>query len=342
MICPKCGKETTGSFCTFCGEPIKETKKIHNIIHSESIRKFLPMPARIAAIFWTVCCIFNLSQISKIGLGQYIGVTLFGFILFIGITDIVYFKKHSHLTPVLKTEKPTLTYQKIDFNKPFDQMEGHEFEYYCADILGKNDFTNVEVTKGSGDQGIDIIAYKDGVKYGIQCKCYSSDIGNKAVQEAFSGKTFYECHVAAVLTNRYFTKSAKELAEKNGVLLWDRDMLLKFNKETELSISSDQGRVATPEEAREFISPYIDQINSRYSNRHHNSSSMAMLNTKTYGCTKNKWISLLLCIFTVCGHKFYEGKVGMGVLYLLTFGLFGIGWILDIIALIKKTNPYYV
>lgn len=114
----------------------------------------------------------------------------------------------------------------------YDQMEGHDFEYFCAQILRENLFENVEVTKGSGDQGIDIIAYKDGIKYGIQCKCYASDIGNKAVQEAFAGKTYYGCHVAAVLTNRYFTKSAKELAEKNGVLLWDRDKLEFFRNNT--------------------------------------------------------------------------------------------------------------
>ena len=110
-------------------------------------------------------------------------------------------------------------------SRNFDDMEGHQFEYFCADVLRKNGFEKVEVTQGSGDQGIDIIAFKDGIKYGIQCKCYSADIGNKAVQEAFSGKTFYNCHVGVVLTNRYFTASAKELAEKNGILLWDRNKL---------------------------------------------------------------------------------------------------------------------
>lgn len=60
------------------------------------------------------------------------------------------------------------------------------------------------------------------------------------------------------------------------------------------------------------------------------------------GRPKNKWIALLLCIFTVFGHKFYEGKIGMGILYLFTFGLFGIGWIIDIISLLGKPNPYYV
>lgn len=111
------------------------------------------------------------------------------------------------------------------YNNKFDYMEGHEFEYYCANILEKNGFNDVEVTPGSGDNGIDIIAYKDYVKYGIQCKCYSSDIGIKAVQEVFAGAKYYDCHVPVVLTNRYFTRQAKELAEKTNVLLWDRDKL---------------------------------------------------------------------------------------------------------------------
>lgn len=60
------------------------------------------------------------------------------------------------------------------------------------------------------------------------------------------------------------------------------------------------------------------------------------------GKPKNKWIALALCIFTICGHKFYENKPFLGVLYLFTGGLFLIGWILDIIALLAKPNPYYV
>lgn len=112
----------------------------------------------------------------------------------------------------------------------FDVMDGHEFEHFCASILEKNGFESIDVTKGSGDQGIDIVAIKEDVKYGIQCKCHSSDIGNKAVQEAIAGKKFYDCHVGVVLTNQYFTKSAKELAKKTGILLWDRAYLEKLIK----------------------------------------------------------------------------------------------------------------
>lgn len=104
-------------------------------------------------------------------------------------------------------------------------MEGHDFEYYCADVLRENGFTNVEVTKGSGDHGIDILAEKDDITYAIQCKCYASDIGNAAVQQAHTGKSIYKKDIAVVLTNRYFTAQAKEEAAALGVKLWDRDKL---------------------------------------------------------------------------------------------------------------------
>lgn len=71
---------------------------------------------------------------------------------------------------------------------------------------------------------------------------------------------------------------------------------------------------------------------SRGTHRHHISGE------------KNKWIALGLCFFLglLGGHKFYEGKTGLGVLYLFTGGLFGIGWLVDIIALLFKPNRYYV
>ena len=109
--------------------------------------------------------------------------------------------------------------------KNFDTMSGLEFEHYCAEILESNGFTNVEVTQGSGDHGIDILAEKDDITYAIQCKCYSSNIGNAAVQQAHTGKSLYHKDIAVVLTNQYFTQQAQEEAKALGVKLWDRDKL---------------------------------------------------------------------------------------------------------------------
>lgn len=62
------------------------------------------------------------------------------------------------------------------------------------------------------------------------------------------------------------------------------------------------------------------------------------------GRPKSKWVAVLLCLFLggLGGHKFYEGKVGMGILYCLTGGLFVIGIIVDLITLLFKPDPYYV
>ena len=59
---------------------------------------------------------------------------------------------------------------------------------------------------------------------------------------------------------------------------------------------------------------------------------------------KNKWMAFLLCLFFgyIGIHKFYEGKIGMGILYMFTLGLFGFGWLYDIVVLLLKPNPYYV
>lgn len=114
--------------------------------------------------------------------------------------------------------------------RDFDSMSGRDFEYFCANLLMENGFSNVEITKESGDHGIDILAEKDGISYAIQCKCYSSDIGNSAVQQAHTGKSIYRKDIAVVLTNRHFTPQAREEAIVLGVKLWDRE---KINQMTE-------------------------------------------------------------------------------------------------------------
>ncbi len=127
----------------------------------------------------------------------------------------------------------TLFIIKIRRNRPLpmDELEGHEFEYYCADLLKDHGFLDVEVTKGSGDFGADILAEKDGVSYAIQCKCYDKPIGVKAVQEIYAGRDYYDRMVGVVMTNQYFTAPAVELAKKLKIMLWDRGYIDSMEKE---------------------------------------------------------------------------------------------------------------
>lgn len=103
-----------------------------------------------------------------------------------------------------------------------DEMDGHEFEYFCAELLERQGFTDVEVTRGSGDFGVDILAEKDGVTYAVQCKRYQGSVGVDAVLQTYAGRDYYDRMVGAVMTNQYFTTPATKAAEKLRILLWDR------------------------------------------------------------------------------------------------------------------------
>lgn len=124
------------------------------------------------------------------------------------------------------------------YNNKFDYMTGNDFEQFCALVLQGNGYTT-RVTPTSGDFRVDIIAEQSGITYAIQCKCYSSDIGVDAVYQVAGGMKYYHANLGIVLTNRYFTRQAQELASGIGVVLWDRDSLIKLIHTSGLNDSSE-------------------------------------------------------------------------------------------------------
>lgn len=143
---------------------------------------------------------------------------IFGVIISLGITGIV----------VALCRCSAVHLQRNRFmRRDFDNMDGWEFERWCAEWLRQNGFANVQVTSGSGDYGIDIIAHKNHVKYGIQCKRYEGTVGWHAVEEARAGAEYWGCQKAVVLTNSTFTKQAVEGAGRIGVELWDREWITR-------------------------------------------------------------------------------------------------------------------
>lgn len=119
----------------------------------------------------------------------------------------------TRINRIIDRHQPMATAVEFD-----DAMSGREFELYCRDILQEAGW-RAALTPGSGDQGADIIAEKDGRRVVVQCKFYNGTVGNKAVQEAYAAAAFQDASFAVVVTNSVFTKSAHQLAHKNGVLL---------------------------------------------------------------------------------------------------------------------------
>ena len=157
--------------------------------------------------------------------------------LFFKINGAHFNKKMTDLygvEPIIINMSKTI-YEKNSIESIDNNLNGFEFEKYSKNLLLANGFDRVEVTKASGDYGADVIAWKDDIKYAIQCKKFSGSVGTKAVQEVIGSMSIYNCHVGVVLTNSTFTPNAKKLASQNKILLWDREklkeMLGKMRKE---------------------------------------------------------------------------------------------------------------
>lgn len=85
-------------------------------------------------------------------------------------------------------------------------------------------------------------------------------------------------------------------------------------------------------------------INNTNTNANLNANMNVNTMYRRYGKPRNKWVAILLCVFlgVLGAHKFYENKIGMGLVYLFTGGLFIFGCIIDFIALLSKPTIYYV
>ncbi len=110
--------------------------------------------------------------------------------------------------------------------RDIDAMDGVEFERYVARHLSKCGYTNICLTE-KYDYGIDIVASKDGIRWGIQVKRYTGLVKADAVRQAVTGLRLYGCERAMVITNSEFSNVAVRLAESNDCVLIGRNELFR-------------------------------------------------------------------------------------------------------------------
>ena len=149
--------------------------------------------------------------------------------------DLAYFAKN-----VLKDEtlSKTLLFScfveagAIAETGDFDLLQvktGEDYERFVRELCEDSAF-ECAMTPKTGDQGVDLIVSKGSIRIAIQCKYYSSAIGNAAVQEVIGGKNFYNCDYACVVSNQDYTPQAKTLARASDVELLSHETLIPYLK----------------------------------------------------------------------------------------------------------------
>ena len=154
----------------------------------------------------------------------------FGIIFF--LVGVVVYLIYVVLTRVQRAgDRVTMNAKNIDY------MSGSEFEIFLNDLLIANGFKS-KIVGGSGDNGIDLVAEKDGARYSIQAKRYKGKVNRRAITDAVAGQHAYGCQKAMVITNSYFTLGAKDFAKACNCILIDRDRLGAIIRKTEQSCIS--------------------------------------------------------------------------------------------------------
>ncbi len=111
-----------------------------------------------------------------------------------------------------------------------DLMSGVEFERLVTTLLARMEF-RAEMTRATGDGGIDIVAALDkpilGGKYLFQCKRYAADnlVGAPTVRDFYGAVMADKAVKGILITTSDFTSQAREFAERVGLELINRSQL---------------------------------------------------------------------------------------------------------------------
>lgn len=120
-----------------------------------------------------------------------------------------------------------------------DAMSGIEFENHLKYFFEQQGYT-VKTTPASGDNGVDLLITKNKITTAVQCKRYRNSVGVSAVQEVYTGASFYNCKEALLITSSSFTAPAKKMAHKLDVILWDRQELIRQLAPMQTKVSWDE------------------------------------------------------------------------------------------------------
>ncbi len=118
--------------------------------------------------------------------------------------------------------------KEIMFSTNFNFMSPYDFEEFIAKLFNSQGY-KTDVTKKTGDYGVDVIAENDLEKIAIQCKKYQegNSVGNQTVQMLLGAMQLknLKANKGIIITTSEFTKQAYMQAEGNNVELWDKNIL---------------------------------------------------------------------------------------------------------------------
>src|SRR5829696_7591309 len=199
-----------------------------------------------AGVFALIVLLIYL-RLENVGLIKQLKVLLAGFLLVGAVVAISYVVWHVRNMPTTPTA--------VELSRRFEEvrsMSGAQFEVFVADLFRAMGHQAV-VLGGAGDQGVDIVVNRRGVRVAVQCKNHKKPVNNKAVQEVYAGARHHRCEGACVVAPAGYTRGAIDLARSTEVSLFDTGSIHqwirkadKLEKERASETKSGNGHENTP------------------------------------------------------------------------------------------------
>lgn len=119
----------------------------------------------------------------------------------------------------------------VDLALRLSDMSGVEFEEYVGELFEGMGY-NVEHTKATGDRGIDLVMRKGNEHIAVQCKRWSSPVGEPVVRDFFGALVHSGAKLGLIVTTTVFTPQAKSFAEGKPIHLIDLDRLMEISRKS--------------------------------------------------------------------------------------------------------------
>lgn len=126
--------------------------------------------------------------------------------------------------------------ERIEKRKTYEYwttIDPYQFEYEIA-MLFKNHGFDVKVTKGSGDQGIDIKLFKNGRRGAVQCKRYTSKVGPSTARDLYGAMMHGKYEFGFIVCPSSFSESTFEFTKKKPITLIGLKRIIEMTNDDEV------------------------------------------------------------------------------------------------------------
>lgn len=164
-----------------------------------------------------------INMLAHLWVGLIIGVMIFA-LLNVILGNLIICQHKLHLK-VSAYEADLLSYKKTQ-EEHWKSLSGKDFERELSNLFSSQGYI-VELTPSSGDQGIDIVLRKEGIKIIVQCKAHANPVGPAVVRDLYGTLIASKANSAILASISGFTKGVHNFVKGKRIqLLLLNDIIL--------------------------------------------------------------------------------------------------------------------